>query len=527
MREVVEQVMAQLWVVVHHRYIALFTSIVISCVGWFYVELIPDMYRAETKVYLDTQSILKSLLQGLAIDSDTREQSAQVMQRTLVTRPNMQKVILETDLNLKVNGPQETAKLVDDLMGAIEINSVNLLRKKRSSSNLYYIRYTYEDPDIAKDVIVVLLNIFVESILGENRKDTHDAGEFINEQIREYEKRQYDAEERLKLFKQKNIGVMPEEGRSHYQKLTELASKLEATNLELDETENRIVELERQINTIASSASGARTNSTISLPSPLQARIAEKEKSLDELLLEYTENHPDVINTRLILEQLRLKQENSTPQIGADTGNIDSNLLNLPLYQELKVMQGEAQSQAVALRTRIKQYEKQRVENTKLIKVLSEVEAELTNLNRDYAINQKMYGDLVARRGASELSAKADQSGDKLQFKIIEPPRTPHLPFSPDRILLSTMVMLIAFGGGVGVCLLFEQIKPSFYVRNQLVENIDLPVLGSISMYWTDEEKKKRKFGFILFGAATLVLLMAYIGVLIHNDIASQLGISF
>ena len=255
MREVAEQILAQLWVVLHHRYIALITSIIICSAGWVFIEFIPDKYQAETKVYLDTQSILKSLLRGLAVDTDTRERSAEVMQRTLITRPNMQKVVLETDLNLDVNGPLETERLIDRLMKDIKINSVSLLRGRQSNSNLYRISYSYKDPEIAKSVIIVLLNIFVESILGESRKDTHDAEEFIDQQIRDYEKRQYEAEQRLKLFKQKNVGVMPEEGRTHYQKLAELDSKLEMTNLELKEAENRTVELKRQIKLFVNSES--------------------------------------------------------------------------------------------------------------------------------------------------------------------------------------------------------------------------------------------------------------------------------
>jgi len=320
MREVAEQILAQLWVVLHHRYIALITSIIICSAGWVFIEFIPDKYQAETKVYLDTQSVLKSLLRGLAVDTDTRERSAEVMQRTLITRPNMQKVVLETDLNLDVNGPLETERLIDRLMKDIKINSVSLLRGRQSNSNLYRISYSDKDPEIAKSVIVVLLNIFVESILGESRKDTHDAEEFLDVQIRDYEKRQYEAEQRLKLFKQKNVGVMPEEGRTHYQKLAELDSKLEMTNLELREAENRTVELKRQIKLFVNSASGMGTENAVSLVNPLDIRMGEMEKKLDELRLQYTENHPDVINTRLALEQLKQRKQKQTDQ---STGSND------------------------------------------------------------------------------------------------------------------------------------------------------------------------------------------------------------
>ena len=159
MREVAEQIRSYLWVVLHHRYIVIISSVLICIIGWVTIDFLPDKYQAETKVYLDTQSVLKSLLQGLTVDSDTREQSAEVMQRTLVTRPNMKKVILETDLSLSVNGPEETERLIDNLMSTVRINSVSLLKKRSSNSNLYRIIYTNKDPLLAKNVIDVLLNI--------------------------------------------------------------------------------------------------------------------------------------------------------------------------------------------------------------------------------------------------------------------------------------------------------------------------------------------------------------------------------
>ena len=519
MREVVEQVLAQFWVVLHHRYIVLISVAIICAIGWTGIEFIPDKYQAETKVYLDTQSMLTKLLKGLAADSDAREHSAQVMQRTLITRPNMQKVILETNLNLSVNGPQETEKMIDSLIQDIEIKSISLLKKKGGGSNLYRISYTHEDPEITKEVIVVLLNIFVESILGETRKDTNSAEEFLDEQIREYERRQYDAEERLKNFKQKNMGFMPEEGRSHYQTIARLDSSIETTTLELVEKENQILELKRQIKSLVTSASGFSSETGNAIPHPLDLRISELQANLDELLLQYTDNHPDVVNSRLILKQLEEKKSQMKQKGPEQSESVDSSVLGLPLYQELNVMLSAAQSEAVALRTRLERYKNQRDDKTGLLSTITEVEAELANLNRDYDINKKMYEQLVSRRESSNLALKAEQTGDKLQFKIIEPPRVPHVPFSPNRLLLTSLTLLIAVGGGVGAAILFEQVKPTFYTRNQLIESMDIPVLGVVSMFWTPEEKRKRHLDFMAVGLVAIFLLGTYVGVMAHNGL--------
>jgi len=159
--------------------------------------------------------------------------------------------------------------------------------------------------------------------------------------------------------------------------------------------------------------------------------------------------------------------------------------------------------------------------NEELIKILPAVEAELADLNRDYQINKGLYEDLVKRRESSELSYQAEQTGDELQFKIIEPPIVPLIPVSPDRILLSTFVLIAAFAGGIGIALLYEQLNPTYYTRQQLIDNISLPVLGSVSMYWSDVERSKRKLEISLFILIVLLVLIAYAGLLIHNGLGT------
>ncbi len=521
MREAAEQVYEQLWIALHHRRIALICAVLICFVGWAVVEKLPNKYAAETKVYLDTQTVLKSLLRGLAIDNTVREQSAEVMQRTLVTRLNLIKVIDETDLHLKAKNAVELGRLIDSLSKDIQISSVSLLSKQSAtSSNLYKISYINSDPNMAKDVVDVLLNIFVESILGASRKDTHEAQNFLDKQILEYEKKQHQAEEILKKFKQENAGLMPKEGSSYYAKINAIDAKLEGAKLSLREAQNRSAEIKNQIDKLVESAAASEKNETNLIQSPIDIRIENMEAKLDELLLQYTEQHPDVISGRNALTQLKKQKEESNTNAAVEDG-VSSNVLNSPLYQDLNVMLGKTKSEAAALRIRVEEYEKQKNENENLLKTLPAVEAELSNLNRDYNINKGLYEDLVKRRESSELSYKAEQTGDELQFKIIEPPIVPLFPVSPNRILLSTMVLISAIAGGIGIALLYEQLNPTFYTRQQLLDTVNLPVLGSVSMYWSDVERSRRKLEIALFLIAALLISAAYVGLLFHNGLGT------
>jgi len=521
MKEVVDQINAHIWAVLHHRWLALFSAIVICIAGWTVVHHMPDKYMAETKVFLDTQTVLKSLLEGIAVDSNVREHAAQVMHRTLVTRPNLEKVVRDTDLNLRVKTPKDMEAQVSALERNISVSSVSLV--DRSSSNLYRISYVNRDPQLAKKVVDVLLNIFVENILGASRKDTFKAQEFLDEQIKEYEEKQRLAEQRLKDFKQKHSGVMPQDGQGYYARINALDVRIEETKLRLRETENRISAMRQQINDFVASASTNNTRDLNLPPDPLDVRIENMEQKLDELQLHYTQQHPDVISTKNALEQLRqqkLEEEQNRPQ---EEQQIDENVQSSDLYQELNVMLGELESEAAALRIRLNEYNRKKEEMSEQLDKLPEIEAKLVNLNRDYNITKQIYENLVMRRESSQLSYEAEQTGDELQFRIIEPPRVPLIPFSPDRIILFTMVLIGGVGAGIGITLLFELVRPTFFTRQQLEENYDLPVLGSVSMYWSFAERAKRRMGVVMFVSVSALLLCIYAGLMVQFGLGIDL----
>jgi uncharacterized protein involved in exopolysaccharide biosynthesis len=74
-------------------------------------------------------------------------------------------------------------------------------------------------PDKAKRVVQALVSIFVESSLGDTRKDSEVAKKFIDEQIKAYESKLQEAEARLKEFKLRNIELQAGEGKGMAEQL--------------------------------------------------------------------------------------------------------------------------------------------------------------------------------------------------------------------------------------------------------------------------------------------------------------------
>jgi len=521
MNELFEQLDHYKWVLIHHRWLSLVTAILICAIGWTTVQFIPDRYSSETRVYINTETALKSLLVGIAVDNNVLQNAASVIERTLMARPNLEKLIQETDLKLKVDDtdPGQVAAMLSQLGSDIRISSVSF-GNRDESRNIYRITYTNTDPQLTKNVVDALLNMFVETILGTSRKDTYSAQQFLDEQIKLYDQKQLEAEEKLKRFKQQYANILPEAGGSIYASVNALDTRIQDTGLALREAESRTQSLQNQIETLISNSqdSGGATGAQ----DPLDVRIEALETRLDELLLQYTEQHPDVTSTRRVLAQLQQQRQEQLATTPAD-GSPRSAVLNSPLYGELNVLLGQARAEISALTARLAEYQRRRNDMNEIILSLPTVEAQLTSLNRDYEVTRELYQDLVKRRESSQLSYKAEQTGEDLQFRVLEPPLVPVKPSSPNRLMLDTMALIVSIAIGIGVSLLYEQIRPAFYTKRQINSTLNLPVIGVVSMFMTEQELARRRVGIILFILVAAVWLVSYTGLLIHNGLFAQL----
>jgi len=502
MQDVLAQLFSYLAGVWRFRWVGLLAAWLVAIAGWGWVYQMPQQYEATARIHVDTNSILRPLMRGLAVQPDIN-QRVQLMSRTLLSRPNLEKLTRMTDLDLQVQTEKQKEQLFSALKGGISLSG------DRRNFSLYSLSYYHADRDVAKKVVQALITVFIESAMGGKRGDSNDAQTFLDQQISEYEDRLVEAEKELANFKQKHAGVLPGESGGYYQRLISAKEEHSQARLRLSEMTNRRNELKRQLSgeqpVFLSSGSDAPSSS-------LDGRIHTLKAKLDELLSRYTERHPEVVQIRALIETLEEERSTEFEKVRAGESSDLSGLNQSPVYQQMRGMLAEAEANVAELSVRVNEYSRREKELNDMVDRIPAIEAELTQLNRDYEVVSQQHTELLERREAAHISGDVEEQAGDVVFKVIDPPFVPLRPNKPNKLLLKTGVLVVALGIGVGLALLLSILKPVISDRRTLAKVTGLPVLGCVTYIPTEAQVRSRFVRKLQFSALVLLLVCVFAG---------------
>jgi polysaccharide chain length determinant protein (PEP-CTERM system associated) len=512
MDQLFAQIISYLHGIWRRRWVGVIVAWVVGLIAAAVILRMPDQYEATARVHVDTQSVLRPLLAGLALQPNL-DQQVVLVSRTLISRPNVERLIRMTDMDLKVKTPADRDEMIDVLTRKLKIDGA-------ARDNLYSISYRDPNPDQAKRVVQSLLSIFVESSLGNTRKDTDVARRFIEEQIRQYEKRLEEAEARLKDFRLKNMNLVGADGRDYFARMATLGEALSAAKLELRAAEQSRDALKRELAGEEPVYLPETPAGTPGAPvSELDPRIDSQKKSLDELLRRFTDQHPDVVGVRRVIGQLEeQRRQELAARASAATASGQRPTINAnPVIQQLKIALAEGEANVASLRAKVSELETRYAQLRAAARMQPELEAELTQLNRDYDIQKKQYEGLVTRRESAAISGSMDATAGVADFRVIDPPIVAPKPVAPNRLLLLAGALVGALAAGIAASFLLSQIFPTVRDARRLRELAGRPFLGTVTMLARPGVVRRRRWNNWLFagGVGTLVALYGLaIGVL-------------
>ena len=528
MHSLIERIMTELQGAWRFRRYALAVAWAVCLIGWLVVLVIPDTYESHARVNVDTRTALRPLLQGIAVDPDVESQ-LNLVRQTLLGRANLEKVARQVGLDVTAVTPAQKSALLTDLSSRIEIAlEPATVRDPRIPNTLYRIAYRDSNRENALQVVDVLLNSFVEGTMGSEREGTASAQRFLREQLAQYETRLAEAENRLAEFKKKNVGLVPGEQGDYFSRLQTEMREINRIEAALGVATSRRAELQRQLSGEApfvppTEGAVAQAASPIGTPQDTASRIQEAQSRLDDMLLRFTEKHPDVIAMRQTLDELRKRQEEEIAALKrGDLGAAAiAGAASNPIYQTIQLQLNQTDVEIAALRGELAEHRRNEAALRALVDTVPEVEAEFARLTRDYDVTRTQYNALLERLERARLSGDAEQKG-VVKFNIVDPPAASFLPIFPNRPLLIIAVFVFGAGAGCAVAWLMHMLKPVFSSSRSLAEVTGLPVLGSVTRTWIEKQQAELRRGLLRYSAASALLLVLLVVAIVVQQPGSR-----
>lgn len=474
----------------------------------------PKRYTASVLIEIDSTNILQPLMQGRAETTKSIDQVANA--REIIFGEEIMNNILAQDVWKE--------EVVDDLEGA---RIKELIKKKvsinRFGKDLVKIEFVDSNAIRAFETVNMMANLFIEK--GEQSKidESQAAFDFINKQVGDYLQKLIAVEDGIKKFRSENPDVRPGLITEVSNKISRLKAQIEDTDLEIREAGIKHDSIKKQLSGEALIAiSQSKEGQYLST-------IADLQNQVQALRLDYKDTYPDIVRLNNQISELKVELHKeiehrktviSTSKQSGDV-YVDESILISPLYQELRSNLSSTETRNATLKTRRNELSKMLKNEYSRAAKIHAAEATLSDLTRNYQVNQDIYQDLLKRRENARVSKSLDQEHQGFAFKIQEPAKVPILPSGMRFLHFIIAGPILGLLVSIGLIFLFVQYDSRVRSTKTIINDLKIPVLVEIydfkdqSTVETDRKKAVVLGGLIIFTAVIYIYvsIQKYLGI--------------
>lgn len=480
--------------------------------GWLLVFasiwVIPAKYASESVVLIEPPKVPSSLVApNVQVDLADRVQSEsqQVLSRTRLL-----------DLIKKLNLYPSYANSPDDQVEKMRDDvKFELVQAPSPNGNqelvAFKLGYKGSDPGKAQQVNAALTSFFVDENVQASQEQSEATTHFLDSQVRTLGQKLADDEATLRAYEAQHEGSLPQQLQSNIQILNGIQSQLQAAQSAHEralQQQTYLASLQKQYETMSDTAD---------VPTSLDNQLEGARAQLADLQARYTDDHPDIKKLKETIAGLeKLKKDlgaeakEKLETNNASPAQVQAMAPRVQLQSQIKINKVEIQTSTEQIQRlqQAGQMYQARLNGTPA------VEAEMTDMMRDYGNIKKEYLDLLSRKQNSELATSLEMHQQGAQFRVIDPPSFPDKPAFPDRFKFS----LAAVGVGLVFAVLFgfgsEVLDDRIRTEQALNEAVSLPILVDIPALPTPAEIRAARWKpWLAVAAAVVVVILLPSGV--------------
>jgi succinoglycan biosynthesis transport protein ExoP len=501
----------------------------------------PDQYKADTLILVDPQKVPERYV-NTTVSMDVSGRLSTINQQ-LMSSTRLQRIIDTYDLYKSLKGHKTQEEIIEQMRSDISVVVVRNFEGGGKSLGAFRIEYHGRVASLVAQVCNQLASLFIEENLKVREQQAEGTSEFIDTRLDLAKKKLDEQETRLRDYKMKNMGQLPEQAAQNVAQYNglqqQLRSEIETIN-HLRQSQTFItaqiqsmMQMQQMSSTSTPVALGESTSTLGGPAAPtsetlvrLKARRTETQTGLEQAQLRYTPQHPDIVKGKLLLKQLdkeiqteekRLASAPPPPMItsaslGGGKGEEGAENARDPLAgyrNQLKVIEAEIEqrlkNQAV-FEQQVKVLQ-ERIENMPL------KEQEMAETDRDVDMLRGDYKSLLEKKMSADMAADLEKRQKSERFTILDPARIPEKPYLPQRgqILGGSF----AAGLGLGFLMIFiTELQDKSVKKEDELTKVGLRILGRIPMVVTSEEAQMKRRRRMRNWALGTVSTLAVLGVL-------------
>jgi polysaccharide chain length determinant protein (PEP-CTERM system associated) len=489
----IDVVFREMW---QRKFLCLFgfalISFLVLIVGMFW----SSKFESSATIFADNQNILKPLLENQAAQTKVQDQ-VKIISDLIHTPRILRKVLVGVYGEDSFGSQLELENKINQLRGGIKLQSLGA----KSS----YIKLTYKGttPENSYRIMNQVIDVFIKTSADKQRSESREAFHFIDNQVKQYKEQLVQAEEELKGFHATNLDGTDSGVDAS---ISRLRAQIAELKINLDEDKTTILVLKKQL-------ANEQEYSTSKFTADVYGeRLASLEARKSTLLLNYTEDYPDVISVNAQIADIKrimYDSENTVDRVDKSEGE-EGSILN-PLYQELRSRLSLVQTEVKAKGKRLVALEGLKDQEYERRKRIAGRGAEQAELTRDYGVTQRIYEDMLERKEKARLSMTLNIEGQGVTYRVHEPATLPTSPVGLRFLHFVLMGPLLGLFSIIGLAVLYVLLDQRIRFADGL-QNLNVPTLAIIPHVKTPFTKRVVRADMILCLVIGIAILSAYVG---------------
>ena len=475
------------------------TAMLVFLASYWLAMLLPSDYTSYATMLVEPPSV-SQLLVETGISGQDLNTRLNLMTAQILSRPRLSRLIDQLGLYQEESEKLTRDAVIDLMRSKVAVIPVEGALIPGASKfqiveiNTFQIYFTDNDQNVPSLVAQKLAQNFIDEHIGERIEITQKSLEFVAAEEQRMSGQIRELEARIAELKSANIESLPENLMSNQRHLLTSMISLQDAQSELAQAISDQAYLVKRFAVAPVETGDAMFNPENKIQA-LELELAEQRSK------GFTEKHPDVIDTRLEIDQVRAQIEEQKQQ--AKAGSLSFAQLTVEAELERAALRVTATGEKIARLEREIEKVQTRADKTPL------VAEKLDALERQWKQLSLNVSDFENRRVQASVQANLERRQLGEQFRILEPAFRPREPSAPNRLLILGIGVFLAIVMGLGVGIGLEATDSTLHRARDVQDSLSVPVLASIPAirFEGDMSRERRRRRWVAAVASGFVLL--------------------